>query len=439
MPQMQARETDPFYQDANVSVHGIDGERKELNKPQPVAYYGAQLSVKDCRLAARIQEQSGKIYDGTLPNLSIDASPACNSSHERSQLPHQAKLLESSLSKHYKSDLNRQFYIRLDMLEFEKRALTKVNGMSPDEPEKTYEQVNKLLNSNQNAILSKEEILDIAEQIIHQAAYPNQVRQGQANTCSVASIESRIYARYPSAAAKFVVEAATGGAVELANGSRVLLPQESLSADNQSSSYSRDDGYYRSHASQIFQLSAVNSYYDQINKSSNGNTLIRYEITNPAWVDDSGERLYDYADSPDYSKSSLVQYLGNSPEIPLDKLEELSNLISGKAESGFVLADESVEVVTGNFSSANDLSEKLARLKQEEKLPVIVWVDATNAPFSEESMAGEEEEAGSHVLTISDYEKRSKLIYADNQWDQDSDIWIDLDDFYSACQKTEEK
>lgn len=320
-----------------------------------------------------------------------------------------------------------------DMAAFEKRAAEQNPPLSPEELAKTYDQVSKLLESTGEQPVSQADRVKIAEQVLHQSAHPNEVRQGYHNTCNVTTIESRMYTRNPSEAARVVTEAATTGQVTMSDGRVVQITPASLAPDGQAAHHPSPDNE-RSHASQIFQLAAVNDYYDRVNRSTTPAGQVRYEQVTPTGPNDTGERLINYGTTPPSPATDAAGNALSPPGIPTSELQNISNDITGKNEKDFVIINGMYgDANTVKVKSAEELGKQLEQMKKDGKLPAIIWVDAQNEPFFTDSGAGTNGgSGGAHVVTITDYDPATGQVQIDNQWDQADDHPVSLHDLYLA-------
>lgn len=117
-----------------------------------------------------------------------------------------------------------------DMKAFEKRAGEQ--GLSKEEIAKTYDHISQILEAKGDTPLTARDRTRVSDQVLHQAAHPEEVRQGFHNTCNVSTVEHRMYTKNPSGAARVVSEAARTGQVTTADGRSVKLPESSLKADS---------------------------------------------------------------------------------------------------------------------------------------------------------------------------------------------------------------
>lgn len=177
-----------------------------------------------------------------------------------------------------------------DMVKFDARAKElqeqyEKQGKSPEEAAreaqkemaKTYREISRLLeapdNPNLPMIKDRDRVM-LAEQVMHQAADPKDVSQGEYNTCNVTTIESRTYTRSPSEAARLVADVATKGEYT-SNGKppvTVKVPDDinpgSLEKHGQSKDAHTPGTNHRSFAGQVFEVAAVNIHYKKANEQA---------------------------------------------------------------------------------------------------------------------------------------------------------------------------
>ncbi len=191
-----------------------------------------------------------------------------------------------------------------DMAAFEQRAKEAKPPLSQEEIARTYSELSKLMEAGGDKPLTHEERVKIATQALHHAAFPESIAQGNHNTCNVATIETRMYTREPSAAIRLVADASIKGEVKLNDGTVVKIdPADSLKPHDTSKKGSTTED--RDHASQVFQVTAVNAHhathkFKGFDKDGKPIELppgaVRYVQVEPKDANDTGERLMDYSD-----------------------------------------------------------------------------------------------------------------------------------------------
>lgn len=311
--------------------------------------------------------------------------------------------------------------LRERMAAFE--ASAQGRGLSQEEIIKTYREVGKLLEAKDNpeVPITAEQRRALARQVLQHAADPTSIDQGQHNTCNVATLEMRNYWRNPSEAARIVADVATTGRYVSRNGTTVVVDDQSLVPRNGAESLRKTDGV-RDFAGQIFQVAAVNLYYQKENPN------VRYEQRAPQpgrTPPDSGERLMDYSTNPPTEvgrPNLLFRTLGaedagtRQPDLTTDRLRLIGNEISGE-KSGDWLLDY------GNVRSPRELQERLEAAKRDGNMPLVVMVHTGNQPFFADSGNGAAGGSGGwHVVNITDYTPGNPpKVAIDNQWGSDRD------------------
>jgi hypothetical protein len=327
--------------------------------------------------------------------------------------------------------IHRDLAVKMDR--FEQRA--RERGLPPQEITDTYREISRLFNAGPRPPLTREDNARIAYGILANAAEPTDIRQGMFNSCTVAALESRIYTRTPSAAARLVTDIATSGAFTTAEtNTRVRL-------DNASLAWVAPGG--RSHASQIFQVTAANIHH------STRNTGLRFEQRTPGQADATGptgatgERLIN--------RSGVIeQTAGLAPDITLGHLDDISAQITGVNErtnlmlgrgflirtrdqndpnSGLIDAAMPLAEQAGLASdrdglkvdSPQELRELLTRMKRDGRFPAIIRVHSRQEPFWTESGHGGAGGAGGsegmwHAVCVTDVDPAADRVSVDNQW-----------------------
>jgi len=343
------------------------------------------------------------------------------------------------------TDPERRANFQADMHKFGERAARQ--GLSQEQIAETYEQISRLLDTPGEQPVTQTDRIKLAQEVMHAAAHPTECDQGYHHTCSVASLEVRTYARDPAAAARLVADVATTGEFKTADGSMIKIDSNSLQRDFEAGKSDHTTGD-RNYASQIFQVTAANIYwqrqdkrpYDQIgllegigmifgltdgNKIDKGS--IHYEQCAPVpgmHPPGTGERLVDYSRNPPQlvvdSNGDPVDF----PDLTSDDITDVSNQITGKKERDITIRNK--ERIGGDSSirvgSVQDLEDALASAKDKRRLPIIISVHTGNQPFFSDSGADAAGGSGDwHAVNITDYDAASGLVSVDNQWGTNND------------------
>jgi hypothetical protein len=315
---------------------------------------------------------------------------------------------------------------RRNMAQFEQRAHDQ--HLPPEEVSRTYQQIERLLEHSGRSQVPENRRIELAQQVMEQAADPTSIDQGYHSTCNVAAVESRLYTRNPSEAARLVTEVATTGQFTARDGTVVTPPANSVRPDSEGSAH--PPGYNsRSYASQIFQVTAVNMHYQTnpyVYTDSRGHEHtvppggMRYEQSHHVAPPDTGERLIDTTRHP-------PRTIERSPELSEDQIALVNNRLTGESGHDMVIGhrDTLSGDVNGStaITSEQELNDRLERASREGKLPVIVRVESGNQPWFHDSGGGSAGGSdGAHVVCVTGYEAGPPArVQIDNQWGEQAD------------------
>jgi hypothetical protein len=294
---------------------------------------------------------------------------------------------------------------------FEERS--RAQHLPPEEVARNYDAIYQILNAEGDSPLSQEERTRVAQNVLENAAEPTSINQGMHPTCTVAALEVRTYTRTPSAAARLVSEIATTTHYQTVDGTVIDVDSGSLHQDG--------DGY-RNQASQIFQVGAVNTYWQR-----HGD--IRYEqrpVSIGQLPPDNGERLLDYSQTPPREFTNLNGLPVRQPWLNGDAIYDINSQLTGQREASFVLSRADNEYLTAStqtIDSQNGLETALAQMQRNGQFPVLVNLHARNEPFWADSGSGSAGGSGAwHVVAITSYHPGPPATVAlDNTWGSQHD------------------
>ncbi len=320
--------------------------------------------------------------------------------------------------------------LRSDLAAFEQRALTL--GLSTAEVSETYKQAGRLLQPCESAPSSAQDRLNMALQIIHQAAQPTSIDQGKHGTCNVAALEVRIYSRMPSKAAQLVADFATSGRFITKDGTLVTLHTDSYLPDDESKHQPARDAE-RSMASQIFQIAAANVHWFRAEHDFWGNPVPKGTIgfaqiqgLRGSKYDQDGQRIFDAGERLiNVNLNPPAAVLAN-PGIRVRHLFGINEQITGGAESGFII-ENSVYGATDTIhvSSPKELHAALLGVKAAGNLPALLRVHTANEPFHRRP-------GNWHFINVVDVPADSDKVQISNQVGKASDRPVSIEDLYKA-------
>jgi len=282
--------------------------------------------------------------------------------------------------------------LKQDMQDFERRA--KARHLPDEEVYKTYESVEKLLNAETGAAGTQDRLW-LAQQVLHQAAHPEHVRQGNNNTCEMASLEFVLCSKNPSVVADLVSQAALTGSYRTKDGKII---QADVTPTRESNYYDPTRGD-RSFASQVFQTTAINVAFAE----DGANYTYHAEHAN---VPDGKPELGGYV--IDNNTGKRVNYK-NSDDVyateayfGLTGKKDLIIIRSGKPDPNYP------NILTANTPA--QFNQILRTLQRKNQFPVIVDVDMQNQPFWTDAWNGNHDpkkryrQFDGHAIAITGFE-----------------------------------
>ncbi|MCA9805774.1 MAG: hypothetical protein KC777_27570 [Cyanobacteria bacterium HKST-UBA02] len=324
-----------------------------------------------------------------------------------------------------------------NFVKFEERAAR--DGLSRDEIAKTFRETSRLLDARGDSPLTEKDRIRLASEVMKQAAEPTSIDQGHHNTCNVTTVEVRLYQRNPSDAARVVADTALTGHYTDGYGfhSAAIDPEP----HDESKTYPPQDGQ-RTHASELFQVAAINLFYDR--ERDVGSTNYRYEQREPTGPGDTGERLLDMSKKPPAEVLKPDGKPADSPNLYAGDLLEIDQAITGRYKDGAVITNEHYssnnrDFYTTKIKSPEELESRLAEFKATGNMPVILLVNSQLEPINLDPNRASSD-SGAHVVNITDYKPGPPpKFHVDNQWGSLSDRLVEdlsLEDLYTATLPT---
>jgi hypothetical protein len=302
---------------------------------------------------------------------------------------------------------------------------------------KLYQNTSRLLDASDSLIpLHRIDRAVLADQVIKNAAHPMSIDQGQHNTCNVTTVEARLYSRYPAEASKLVADIALNGEFVTASGSRIKIDKDNFNPDCEAL-YNPARPGERSFASQLFEITAANIHWQKRLFDTDGHAVdrgdLRYLQIRPvkSIPNDTGERVRNF-----HADSNGITIIGGDgkkaldPQLAPGPLQDISNEISGKNETGFVFDGTGGDERVVSFDSTKQLHDELNKAKKQ--FPLIYVVHTSNEPFRTESGEMPHGAGGWHVVNIVNYNSATKIIDISNQWGPKSDHKISLETLFNA-------
>jgi hypothetical protein len=303
---------------------------------------------------------------------------------------HDQLVADARANIHDKKELDK---FEADLTKLEQRA--KKDGVSPAQLAQMYGSVDTLITSTATTPSNQGQRLQLAEQVMSQASDPTRIHQGQQNTCVSADMEVAAYLKHPEAAARLVSDVALTGQYTALDGTTFKVnPQP------HGESKLPDDGHNRSHASEIFEVTAVNLAFKQGAKTADNAKDIEHVNY---WQTDTGER-------------AEVKFWGKKPEeghdgmLPPEQIPPAYSAITGDTSINSMYQENGAKPIDAlgpakQFATEAQLDDYLAHAK----FPVTITVSLDSEPFDHPLGYGDgtyqdRDNGRGHSLIITGYE-----------------------------------
>jgi hypothetical protein len=321
-------------------------------------------------------------------------------------------------------------------------------GLSSSELAHCYHHVSRLLEDTDNQMLGEMERQRLAFDILRLVAQPGQVTQGDSPTCLTANVQHRALVRDPAAAVKVVVDVATTGRTMLASGQQIVLDDLSIKRDRDARSWPPND-WHRSYTSQLFQLAAINSYWQSAKEVIEYGThdLFGQSVTGmfPERVARGSLRYVQDPDLGDHlvktakDKATLVPLseIGSGQEgageIPLAAVSSLYANLLGSTKSDFVLSHK--EHGRGKtlleYDTESELHDLLTKMQNEKNMPLMGSIKIGSELIKDAKpivATGRER----HAISIASYDPETRRVQIENSWEKYFDREADLSTLYES-------
>jgi hypothetical protein len=306
-----------------------------------------------------------------------ETHPVAEELHHLRALTHRTVTDKAVLSdiEHSAQELAATEQQKIDLYKLHDKSLTDAEARTHARAEitDTYRQAERLLPEGKPAKLSRNQLQITAAEMLHHAAHPEHIDQGQHKTCQTTAMESMIYKIEPSKAAKLVADVALAGQFTAYDGTTVKINPEPQ--DIEAAQYPVPNKF-RSLASQIFQETAINLAWAK--KDPTGKTHYVEMQTDP----DKSNKIETLIQEPGSSVSIDPKYI-HTPYLSAANVATMHNLITGKPQEAMVVeAVKQCDPETICVSSADNLAKRLQQRKEEGKLPIILYVNtAVDGPL----------------------------------------------------------
>ncbi len=334
--------------------------------------------------------------------------------------------------------------------------------------EKTYQEIREML-AAASSVTSVQERAQLAAEVIEQAACPLNIDQGRHNTCAFAALEARTYTLYPCAAAALVKQVALTGRYITGGNDEIEVDAKNVHPDGEAMLH----GYgSRSFASQLFQITAANVYWQRQDKDPNGIKCGRGDIRYiqkagiSCFRGDTGERLEIHRASD--VVETVVDQVGTpmfEPCVALTEVQDVGTVLAQVPQKMFVIASKKFNKQQKYLpvKSMEDLRRKLSDCQSGSAMPLVVAVDLrrgwlANEPmmrrvtanmgsnqqtsrFPQGRLSNDVSNSRWHAVCITAYNLENDTVSIDNFWgphaDHVGDNAIPVSELYAAIALTD--
>jgi hypothetical protein len=317
----------------------------------------------------------------------------------------------------------------------------------PAEVARTYSQLNLLMGTTYGAI-DKTQRVGTAFDFLYHAA-EGRVDQGTHLTCGANALEARVLARNPALGAEMVASASITGEWIANDGKTIKLDPASLQAHGEEKNYPPVDGW-RSQASQIFQVTAIN---DMSQRSPVPHSFLQ-ESRSDWWAirtveaalgsrgeywrkDEDGLQTKFHGLPLKFVAEENKRLLGDSDVVIANVGKPDSNTAPhvnffDPGERNMRIADAKSPGIQ-TYESVESLNLHLSELQSQKRFPIIAGVDLMNGELPGLShYLSDPNSGGDHVLTLKGYDPIGKRVYIQNSFGAEYDGWISTQDLYNG-------
>lgn len=310
--------------------------------------------------------------------------------------------LESAIEK-LSPERRERFHARME--EFESRATAA--RLSSRQVDATYAQIRRLLESPADS-LTAEQRLNIAEQVITMAADPTSIDQGVHDTCGAAVLEVRTYLRHPEKAVQLVTDVALTGKVVAPGGTALNIDV----TPHDTSKLAFPKSGQRSHASEIFQVTAINLALNSKPGVREGSLAYIQKDRRPETVN-LGEMVIDYSENPPREKKFEGLYVAD--------VLRMNKLVTGHDEPDLVMwkaRQKGDRQYGAPFTTQSEMEKLLLEAKRNGKLPAVLYVYSGNDPLWQDAPNNADGGRGSgHFINVTDIQPgKPPRVEIDSTW-----------------------
>lgn len=371
------------------------------------------------------QTQSGNFEAQTVSTDAqiVSTEPPAGSNEARTKL-------ENSLNEQFTKDKVRARF-RAEMDAFESRVQR--DNLKPEQITQTYEEIARLMAKDEKSTIPLERRVQLAQQVLRQASYPPIIDQGRHNTCIANALEVRAYTRSPEKAAKLVADLALNNSFRTLDNTEISLDAGSMTPDEEADEAIPANGQ-RSFASQLFAIAANNVYWlrTEIGAFNEPVTKGSYRFSQaPNWrgtrFGPEAERMFDFGERVIDMRTKPLKWVADRPALPVESIEDMYAQITGDTAGGFVITAKNKEFnLSQPVESADQLKERVVKLKEDRLMPAVLIVNTNNEPWNNYPGIW-------HAINILDYNAEKDRLSVSDQYGKESDKNMKARDLFNAA------
>ncbi|MBX9772643.1 MAG: hypothetical protein K2X29_14795, partial [Candidatus Obscuribacterales bacterium] len=292
-------------------------------------------------------------------------------------------------------------------------------GISSEEQAKMFSSIEKLLQAPEDgAMIDSSRRALMAVEFMYHAADPSTIDQGDWNTCSVNTIEQRMFSKYPAKLAEMVEQVALTGQWKSTDGKMINIGDKDVMAIWEAKQHPPLNGD-RTLVSQLIQVTALNDIGQR-------GELGGFKGKDVHYVEIGGGESVVIQEG-----EAAAEFKGNSAGT---MQRELSRLTGETEPVILVNVDKDKGKNTGvtHFETQDQMLTELQELKDKNDFPAILSVYGNLPPFSDPGTEG------GHVVSVTDIRKNpdgTVDLFIDNSWGKGEtgcDGWYPLTQVFTS-------
>ncbi|CAN5550212.1 hypothetical protein BH10CYA1_BH10CYA1_24950 [soil metagenome] len=280
-----------------------------------------------------------------------------------------------------------------------------------------YDATTRLLaDRNHRSPLTLQQRQLLATGIMDNSARPRDIDQGNHGTCNVTALEERMYTRNPDRAAALVAEVGLTGGYTSRFGFRATIDRASLRPDSEATILPSNGDGLRNYASQIFDVTALNDYYQRLDPSFRYLQRDRRHAADARGMTATGEGLT--RSNNDRISSHAARTAESFGGLNLRQINRVGENLG--MEPGYILGHQlagDAHTTDGTIVVTNvrELAAALTQARDANNFPIVVGVDVSGPMFNGRMRGG-------HVLSIVGFDAETQTVQISNQWGRRHDL-----------------